>query len=348
MRAVVALVETGPETISEDYRRVMDLAGMPRITGDGPTALVPVARTGGWLPGAGSPPWQLDGVLAWLEKNSASAGRGGEAAGRAPVVVPVSAGGGAVAIEAWAWADVVASHGAEVASSHFRRPRAFRAEPALPDLEAALADGLHLPAGLRDRTTLLLPTPVLGSGLSLLGAVDLLADLLAPGLRRSGSSRDLAARADVLRFAGQALPRLGVVMDAVFWQVGPVVGRRPAVARNILLAGRDPVAVDAVASRLAGRDPERDDWFRTCRDQDLGAVRASDIKLVGQAGLLDRDFGIPAGLTDGGAMDWARAPLERMWGRAFKGPAYLKRFARTPWGRLFDDYRAGGPAGDQG
>jgi len=344
MRAVVALVETGPETIIEDYARVMDLAGLARGSGEDPWALVPVARSGSWLPGAGTPPWQLDGVLAWLDKVAASGSMASRE--RVPVVHPVSVGKSAATAEAWSWADVLARRGAEIASAHFRSTRAFRPEPGLPDLEAALSQGLMMPNGLRERATLLLPVPVLGSEILLRGAVDLLTGLLAAGLSTTAKVGNLAARGDVLRFANQALPWLGVVMDAVLWQVGPRPGTSPVVARNILLAGRDPVAVDATAVRLAGRDPERDAWFRLCRDQDLGAVRTGDIRLKGHTELLGRDFGVPAGFTEKGALDWARRPLDLVMEKAFRQSAQVKRFARTPWGRLYDDYRAGGPAGE--
>ena len=136
-------------------------------------------------------------------------------------------------------------------------------------------------------------------------------------------------------------------MDAVLWQVGRVPGVRRPVARNILLAGRDPVAVDAVAARLAGRDPERDSWFRLCRDQKLGAVREGDIQLTGRANLMDIDFGVPDRATASAALDSDRIPLSDFFRRRFKRPSLLKRHAQTPWGGLFDAYRAGEPTGDR-
>jgi len=347
MRAIVALVEARPETIIEDYARVIGLAGMAELLGDGPVALVPQVRPGGWFPGAGSPPWQLDGVLSWLEmrKGSVSDTSGG---GRTPVVLPSSPLGGPVSAAGWDWEDVMARHGAESASGHFRHPRSFRAEPALPALEAALPRGLNLPAGLRERTTLLLPVPALEAAWPVTGAVALLRALLAPDLRKADGDSAGEILADVIRFSRQALPGLGVVMDAVLWQLGRRPAIHPPVARNILLAGRDPVAVDVVAARLAGREPEHDKWLRLCRDQELGAVRESDIRLTGSTNLLDLDFGIPDRITGRVAWGWDGVPLADFFRRQFKRPSLLKRFARTPWGELYDAYGAGKPTGDRG
>jgi len=347
MRAVVALVEARPETIIEDYGRVIELAGLAEMLRDSPVALVPQARPGGWFPGAGSPPWQLDGVLTWLDKHRGPA-QNATGVGRTAVLLPVSPAGGPAPIAGWAWEDVMARHGVAPASDHFRHPRSFRAEPALAALEASLPRGLSLPAGLRERATLLLPVPALEAVRPVTGAVAILRSLLAPDLRKdSGESTGLIL-ADVVRFARQALPGVAVVMDAVIWQVGQVPGASRPVARNILLAGRDPVAVDAVAARLAGRDPERDPWFRLCRDQQLGAVRESDIRLAGRANLLDLDFGVPDRCTAGAAMKWDRIPLSDFFRRKFKRPSLLKQYAQTPWGGLFDAYRAGEPTGDRG
>jgi len=345
MRAVVALVEARPETIIEDYCRVIELAGFAEMFGAGSVAVVPQARPGGWFPGAGSPPWQLDGVLTWLNKRQGPA-QDTTGGGRTAAVLPVSPAGGPAPAAGWAWGDVMARQGAEPASDHFRHPRSFRAEPSLPALEAALPRGLSLPAGLRDRATLLLPVPALEEVRPVTGAIALLRSLLAPDLRKVGGESAELILADVVRFARQALPSLGVVMDAVFWQVGHFPGARRPVARNILLAGRDPVAVDVVAARLAGRDPERDPWLRLCRDQDLGAVREDDIRLTGRANLLDLDFGVPVQATVGAAMEWDRIPLSGFFRRKFKRPSLLKRHAQTPWGGLFDAYRAGEPTGD--
>jgi len=345
MRAVVALVEARPETIIEDYGRVLELAGLADLVGARPVTLVPQARPGGWFPGAGSPPWQLDGVLSWLDQRqdpmAVDVGLGPVA-----VVLPTASCSGPGPATGWAWEDVMARHGAEPASDHFRHPRSFRAEPALPALADTLPGSLSLAAGLRDRVALLLPVPVWDVSRPVTGSMALLRDLLAPKISMSGNQSNAEVLTDVIRFAGQALPGLGVVMDAVLWQVGHRTASGPPVARNILLAGRDPVAVDAVATRLTGRDPAREAWFRLCGDQGLGAVREGDIRLTGRADLLELDFGIPDRYPSLLARSWDRFPLSGLFRRKFKSSTLLKRHSRTPWGGLFEVYRAGGPRGE--
>ena len=346
MRAVVALVEARPETIIEDYDRVIRLAELDRVVADGSVALAAQAVTGGWFPGSGSPPWQLDGVLTWLGNRPSSTQH--SAGGGAPIVVPTSPVDGRVQASGWAWQDVMARHGAEFASEHFRHPRSFRAEPELPALADALPGTLTLPAGLRDRPTLLMPVPAVDPVRPIIGAVALLRALLAPEL---GNVSDEAAGeilADVIRFARQAVPGLAVVMDGVWWQVGRRPGTTRPVARNILLAGRDPVAVDVVAARLAGRDPGRDPWFRLWRDLGLGAVRQEDIRLVGRTDLLELDFGVPERAVAGSPLSWQKVPYSDRVERKFKRSSLIKQLAPTPWGELFEAYRTGGSVWERG
>lgn len=345
MRAVVALVEARPETIIEDYGRVMDLAGMAEVVRNGPVTLVPQVGPGDWFPGSGSPPWQLDGVLSWLDQRTTSSSPA-EGSSPAAVVLPTYPAGGSAPLAGRAWEDVLARHGAEPASDHFRHPRSFRAEPALPALETAVSAPLGLAAGLRDRAALLLPVPTWDAFRPVIGSIALLRALLAPKVSVAGGLPGDEVQADVIRFAGQALPGLAVVMDAVLWQVGRRTASSLPVARNILLAGRDPVAVDAVATRLSGRDPERDGWFRFCRDLGLGGVREGDIRLVGRSDLLNLDFGIPERVPSTLARGWDRLPLSGLFRRKLKSSSLLKRHARTAWGSLFETYRAGGPKGD--
>lgn len=340
MRAVVALVEARPETIIEDYDRVLRLAGLDRVLPDGPVALAAQVVSGGWFPGAGSPPWQLDGVLTWLAKRSSSAQDANPPAGS--VVLPTSPISGPLSASGWGWDDVMAQHGADYASEHFRHPRSFRAEPALPALAEALSGKLTLPAGLRDRPTLLMPVPALDPVRPIGGAMALLQALLAPELGKVSEEAAGEIMADVIRFAGQALPGLGIVMDGVWWQVGRRSGTRRPVARNLLLAGRDPVAVDAVAARLAGRNPGRDLGFRLWRDLGLGAVREEDIRLVGRTDLMDLDFQVPDKALGGSALGWDKVPFTDRVERKLKRSSLVKQLASTPWGDLFEAYRLGG------
>ena len=76
-------------------------------------------------------------------------------------------------------------------------------------------------------------------------------------------------------------PRLAVV-DAIICQegVGPVFGK--PVEMNLILAGKDVVAVDAVCARLIGYDPEETLLTRKAAERDLGVMDAASINVIGE------------------------------------------------------------------
>ena len=133
------------------------------------------------------------------------------------------------------------------------------------------------------------------------------------------------------------------MLDGTVWSVPRGGGSEP-VSRNVLLAGGDPVAVDAVACRLAGIDPRTVPWLGLCRERGLGAVNEEEIRIVGSTELLGTDFGIPAHRVGVEPTRWSGGWGWRLWGRR---RAWL-RFRNGPWGRLYDDYAnpSGAPAGE--
>jgi uncharacterized protein (DUF362 family) len=76
-------------------------------------------------------------------------------------------------------------------------------------------------------------------------------------------------------------PRLAVV-DAIVCQegVGPVFGK--PVEMNLVLAGKDVVAVDAVCARLIGYDPEETLLTKNAAARGLGVMDAAAIDIIGE------------------------------------------------------------------
>jgi hypothetical protein len=342
MRSIVSLVEARPDTIAEDYRRVLDLASLDHVRdGAGRATLAAQAQVGGWFPGTGSPPWQLAGVLDWL-----SASNGGPARATVAAVDP---GGGACSTGNWGWENVMAAAGATMANDIFWERRPWSPAVHRPALGAALSEGLEVPAGLDGGPLVLLPVPSLSPAWPVAGAVRLLVSLILGRLnrpRRLPVEEILAEAVSQCRevLDGRGGTPLAAVMDGVIWDIGSGHRGRGPVTRNILLAGQDPVAVDTVATMLAGNDPARVPWLRLCGEQGLGAAGPADIRLVGQVELAERPFGHPEAPTQSGGLRLGKVS-DLSW-RILQRPTILRRHRETPWGRLFEDYRQGANPGD--
>lgn len=332
MRSIVSIVATRPETTCEDYRRALDLADIsPADLGPSPVLLARTSDT----PGFFSPPWQLHGVLDFLADNEETPG-----ARVFPVSGKEAATAGTSRTEP-GWAAVLERFGSGLVSVPERELKPLRVGVPLPALGAVLPNGFAAPPLLSGSVGLLLPTAVLNQRWQIAGNVALLNNLLAGKTRSDKRIPRSEIIAEAVGLAAQALDSMISVMDATVWGVYGEDGKAHPLIRNVVLAGRDPVAVDAVAARLAGLDPRRIPWLQLCADRGLGEVDPAKIMVKGRTDLLDLDFQFPKGTFSSGpgtgsVLSWPGRMLGRL-GRQKPG----KEFEESAWGRMLAAYRSG-------
>jgi hypothetical protein len=313
---IVAVVRTRPETVLADYARLLDLAGL----GSGPAAAGPLVlcldREPGPAaghPGAACAPWQLEGVARALQ----SAGRpAGEVTARTSGTL------GMRQEPERTWQQVLDHCGLG--------PLAARTAAATRDPAARL-----LLAGLRTRRWL-----------GVTGSLNVLAaDLLAPDTLAELDRRP-AALIDAWRRLGAGAVA-GAVLDATVCSDGDVPAAWIPVQAHLLLAGRDPVAVDAVAALLAGLDQRRLPLLAAAQSAGLGCADVERIELVGDR--VDRlpSLGLQAAVRYRGPRP-AVLPGWRRWLANLQGwspPAALqvrrqrRRHEASPWARLLRHYQ---------
>ena len=69
-RSTVAVVRTSPETVLEDYHRVMNLAGyQSAVAKDVDTALKVNISWHFFYPASSTTPWQLEGVIRAMKRD---------------------------------------------------------------------------------------------------------------------------------------------------------------------------------------------------------------------------------------------------------------------------------------
>lgn len=322
MRPLVSLVEVRPETVAEDYRRALALAGLDRVPAEGQRAVVAALAGTGWRPGRTCPPWQVAAALTATAGNAAG-----------PVTVAASGPAGPVA---WptgpAW-ERAAGGLALADATGGAPPVAWRPRERLASLEAA-GGAVTIPAALRRRPLLVLAAADLVSTWRLEGTCATAGRLLLGGHPARRSVPPAEVQADTVAALREAFPALGAVVDGTVWHVGP---RGRALARHVVIAGDDAVAVDAVALRLAGVLPRDVPWLRACAQRGLGVSEPGDMRLVGQVELLSLDFALPE-------PDVARPPLVALMSRLrprARGAADGAG-AGGPWAALNGELSAGG------
>lgn len=333
MRPVVSLVEARPESVTEDYRRALALAGLDRVPDVGTWSLVAGLDGAGWQPGRTCPPWQVGGVLAALDASampSARAASGLAAGGANRTVAAVGPAG----LQAWPsaapWDSAVGPSSIRDAAAVRGAPIPVRPQAALTALEATGA-APTVPFALRHQPILALAAADLVSPWSLEGACATLGRLVLGGHPGRRGVPEADVRADTVALLRELFPAIGAVLDGTLWHVGP---RGRVVARHVVIAGDDPVAVDALALRLAGYGPREVPWLRLCAERGLGAVDTTDMRVTGHTDLLALDFALPE-------PTFARRAFKGAVGRWLARPRAAGSRSGGPWRALYDDLRAG-------
>ena len=319
MDATVAVVRTRPETVLEDYRRLLRLARLdePPTAGAFWTCALLLARSGGRRsPAETCPPWQVEGVVRSL---LAAGWPAEDLAAFIPVGTTRDRGAAA------GWSRVLAGCG--------------------------VVGGLETtPAAQR------LPGSLVLSGLYTsrrLGVCGALAALAAHVLTPE-QEEELDARPGTL---AKAWPEpAGAVVDVTVCGDGPDVGCLQPVAAHVLLAGRDPVAVDAMAAVLVGHDPRRLPLTASLGAAGLGCADPTRIGLVGDQEGVAADLHLrePAAFRGPRHQEgpgWLRRLTARFpgtWTGRLSGRHGRQRYETLPWGRLEREYdRRGVIGGDE-
>ena len=173
---------------------------------------------------------------------------------------------------------------------------------------------------------------------------------------------------DLMLMQKELHPGIFTAMDGTVCGNGAGPRTMDPVVGDVILAGADSVAIDAVAARIMGFDPMSIPYLRMCHDRGLGAADPRDIDLVGDdVRDLNLRFKVSRSLVIWGDQMLRKGPLRFLekialhsplvvWAPAASnfyhdllwyptvGRAKIARFRATEWGRLFDE-RYGGPKG---
>jgi hypothetical protein len=137
---------------------------------------------------------------------------------------------------------------------------------------------------------------------------------------------------DLLMIQKQIHRGVFAVMDGTFAGDGP--GPRCMVphVKNVILAGADQVAIDAVAARLMGFDPLSIRYIRLAHDAGLGCGDPRDIEIVGDRSAADESWQFVGPFRE---MTFAARMQHRIyWGPLRKPIEWSLKTVLAPWAYL--------------
>ena len=351
----VAVIKTDPATVVADVGSAMRLAGYNlQLAPDVATLLKINISWQHYYPACSTSPWQLDGVIKTLKEDGFDD------------LIPTH--NGTVVVDAREGEVnnkhdvVVRQHGLE--SVHLEDlewvPLHFSEDFLV--LNQIYPDGINIPKFLIDKNVIHLPTMKTHVFTTITGAMKNAFGGLLNFQRHWTHSVIHETLVDLLRIQKKIHPGIFAVTDGTFAGSGPGPRAMQWHEKNVLLAGADQVAVDAVAAKMMGFDPMSIDFIRIADEQGLGCGQISKIKIVGED-ISDVNWQFQSGNTlasKGQKMIyWGNLkPLENMLLRSkltplaylasniyhneywlrFKGKKRINEAMKTQWGRLFSEY----------
>ncbi len=278
----VAVLRTTPETVLEDYHRLLNLAGYREVVAkDADTALKVNISWHFFYPGSSTTPWQMEGVIRAMKRD-----------GYDPALIH-ACHNRTVVIDAHLGErenkqlDVVEAHG-------LRNIHLYEGEEWIHvrDAVGPLADeflclnevyprGFHIPKRFIGENIIHLPTVKTHVFTTTTGAMKNAFGGLLNEHRHWTHPVIHETLVDLLMIQNKIHRGVFAVMDGTFAGDGP--GPRCMVphVKNVILASADQVAIDAIAASMMGIDPLSIRFIRLAHERGLGCGDPRELEIAG-------------------------------------------------------------------
>ncbi len=360
-RGKVAVLKTRPETVLEDYARLMELAGFREALPEGHDTLLKVNISWDtWYPACSTAPWQLEAAIQALR---AAGYQNLMAAHNDTVVVDARAGE-----RNNKHLFVTEKHGLQNVHLYEPQYRWIRYEPKQPFLvlDRIFPEGVEIPEIFLDRNIIHFPTVKTHVFTTITGAMKNAFGGLLNKRRHWTHGVIHETLVDLLVIQQDIHSGLFAVMDGTFCGDGPGPRAMRWHEKDIILASADQVAIDAVSAKLQGFNPLEIPFLRIADERGLGVANPDEIEIVGYDireepawNFVQEDTFASKGqkLIYHGWLKAVEQPLLRspsvpwsyfasnfyhnVYWYPYKGRPRVEAALKTKWGQLFREYGDG-------
>lgn len=276
-KSKVAVLKTSPETVVEDYGRLMKMADFEQhLPKDKDTILKINISWHYYFPACSTTPWQFDGITQALR----DAGYGNLIpAQNRTVVVDPKLGAKNNHLES-----VVEKHGLDFVYLYEDGSEWIKYQPKakMLVLDKVFPDGIWIPKLFMDKNAIHMPTLKTHVFTTMTGAMKNAFGGLLRENRHWTHAVIHETLVDLLAIQKEIHPGIFAVTDGTIAGDGP--GPRAMVPhiKNYILASADQVAIDAVAAKMMGFDPMSLKFIRLAHEQGLGCGDVKELDIVGE------------------------------------------------------------------
>jgi len=357
----VAVMETSPQTVINDYHNLMNLANYKEsVKKENKTILKLNLSWTLYYPACSTPPWQLEGVLNALKNDNYTDITGVE--NQTVVTHPWK---GAYYNK---WLPILNSHEIE-----FTPLTDVEWVSHKPKSETLAMDEIFGEVWVHkmfyNSNVIHFPTVKTHGHTTTTGAMKNAFGGLIPKYRHHAHKKIHEVLVDLLSIQKEIHKGIFAVMDGGVCGNGAGPRTMEPFNGNIILAGEDQVAIDAVAARIMGFDPLKIDYIKMAHDKGLGTGDVDQIEILGNIDNLEMiNFNFETKRSP--IIKWDQrirkktmgirwlhqllfnSPLfksfifasefyhDRLW-YPTTGKKNINDFKKTSWGKMFDEYAYG-------
>ncbi len=359
----VAVVRTRPLNVLSDVARVMRLANVGEALDSSVTTIL--KNNLSWhlmYPSANTTPWQLEGAILELK----NAGFEDLVCVENETVVTSAETG-----EMLNKQRPVCEHYGVPIKYNFKpadmKWRRYKPKTRMLVLDEIYPKGFCIPDYFHGKNVVHLPTVKCHIYTNITGAMKNAFGGLLCNNRHYCHSKIHETLVDLLAIQKEIHKGIFVVTDGTTAGNGAGPRTMTPVAKDILLASDDSVAIDAVCAKMMGFEPMDHKFIRLAHEQGLGTGRISEIEIVGDVDIEKENWNFHTGdnaassvgkLFWFGPMRWLQklmfhTPIvysfifasaiyhDKIWYPS-KGKKVVENWLEnTQWGKLFKDYKPG-------
>jgi len=359
MRSKVAVLKAKPETVLNDYKRLMRLAGYEGfLPKDKDTALKINISWHFFYPACSTTPWQLEGVIKTFLDDGYDRNLLYACHNR---TVVVSAKKGEIAnkhkpiIEKYGLRNIHLYENEEWVN--------YQPKAKMLVLDKIFTEGIKIPKRFIGTNIIHLPTMKTHVFTTMTGAMKNAFGGLLHEKRHWTHAVIHETLVDLLMIQKEIHSGIFAVMDGTFAGDGPGPRCMQPYVKDYILASGDQVALDAVAAKMMGFEPMSLKFIRLAHESNLGCADLKEIEVVGED-ISGVNFGFSGNKNT--FASWGQKKI--YWGplKAFeklllrtviapwsyiasilyhdvywypcKGKRIVKQMLQTGWGKLFKKY----------
>ncbi|MCI0520251.1 MAG: DUF362 domain-containing protein [Chloroflexi bacterium] len=272
----VAVLKTSPETVLEDYEKLMKLAGFEAaLPKDRQTGIKINISWQTWYPACSSAPWQIEGVVRTLQKAGYS-----DLVGVHNDTVVVNTADAEVNNKHRYVTDQYGVPCLYLYNQDFEWVE-FKPKRPFLVLDKVYPQGVFIPKALVGMNIIHLPTVKTHVFTTITGAMKNAFGGLLHRNRHWTHAVIHDTLVDLLMIQQEIHPGIFAVMDGTFAGDGPGPRAMRWHEKDILLASADQVAIDAVSAKLQGFDPLSIRFIRKAHEMGLGVGDPREIEILG-------------------------------------------------------------------